>query len=343
MRVSGEKHSGKTELLGRLSNWRGEDGNSVVAAVFFFSFISGYPRRCSKSSLVPSIAYQIADNPLFGALGIEILNVWKERGHDLVQRRDLQHQFRELILGPLSRVEVKRKWPRVVVIDGLDHIRARDDRGNFDDVQSIKDQLEVLAALRTTCAECFPFRILVSGRPDNDFSEPSHSAFELTNPLSLNGQDDLPTPISLSLSTLSSNQTDGTTEPVWAYTLNQLAHHRESGFKQILMEDPEAAKWLWLFHDAQAGLPPFSQDTVYSSTFLINFLEVRDEKIDKLRLLLVPSSSDSDPFTFHDTSIFDFLDDESRAGESGLYVTKKERNTFYMSKYLHHWNVSSTS
>ncbi|RXW17309.1 hypothetical protein EST38_g8538 [Candolleomyces aberdarensis] len=351
--VTGEKFVGKTVLLGSMC----DQDKSAVAGSFFFSTVSGYPKRCSKASLVPTIAYQIAVNPSFSKLGRKILEVWEKRSEDLLQS-DLQTQVRELLLEPSSALqeEDRREWPRVIVIDGLDHIRARDGTGTFDEDQN--DQHEVLGALSAACAEeKFPFRVLISSRSSDGFSE--HSEPEFSHSFPLGGYDAVPELIRSIRATLPESQvaTDSQAEaashpqlPSFSSLvryireqekasvkdlLNQPTVDRDAIYKWILKDDPEAVKCLWAVHDAQAGLHPFSQEMVYSSGFMREFLGSDGGKFDKLGCFSTTSSDGSKPFTFYDTSVFEFLKDKSQ--DLGLYFGRKERHAFYMETYLRHW------
>lgn len=182
MWLSGPAGSGKTAIAGSICDECLARG--WLAASFFFSAISGGPDRRAKGCLIPTIAYHLLRQKSIPGLRRAILAAIEDDPSVFMSRLDTQ--LDTLILEPLRQVDPtagRSAWPKVIVIDGLDECGAdttkkRDvehERRRFDDHQ------EILAVLRRVSSDpAFPFRIIISSRPEPAMrgffaSIPSHS------------------------------------------------------------------------------------------------------------------------------------------------------------------------
>ena len=173
--LTGPAGSGKTAIAGAIA--RICDGKDLLAATFFFSSCSGSPDRRSKCSLVATLANQLAEMEGFEPLGENVLAAIERKPG--IFGKQLKSQFEVLVLRPLqelqkTRGELFKTW-RVIIIDGLDEVSVVDsDKLPPDEARqaSDADQVEILSLLLQAVNDtAFPFRILVSSRPERAIQE----------------------------------------------------------------------------------------------------------------------------------------------------------------------------
>jgi hypothetical protein len=123
---------------------------SRLAASFFFSRAGGDVSHAGK--FITSIAFQLASS--IPASKRKICDAVLK--HSDIASQSLDEQWRELVLGPLSRLENKEGQPRyVLVVDALDEC---DDQNN---VQIILQRLAELQSLQGV-----QLRVLLTSRPE---------------------------------------------------------------------------------------------------------------------------------------------------------------------------------
>ncbi|TEB30676.1 hypothetical protein FA13DRAFT_1814481 [Coprinellus micaceus] len=130
--------------------------SKALAASFFFS--SSDPSRNSRSSVVPTIAYQLGQ-------GHPHLKQWIGEAVDndhLVFEKSLKTQMDVLIVGPVERLRLETdcatfsSLPYLITIDALDECLVE------------KHQTELLSVIHTSllCNSRMPFRIFLASRPE---------------------------------------------------------------------------------------------------------------------------------------------------------------------------------
>ncbi|TEB34375.1 hypothetical protein FA13DRAFT_83211 [Coprinellus micaceus] len=182
--LSGPAGSGKTAIAGTIADECHSRG--WLAGSFFFSAFSSIPERRSKRALVPTLTYHLLHQATILLLKESILS--SIDADKSVFEKNLVQQIRLLILGPvqhLGRAVDKRKWPKVIIVDGLDECDADVGREYDTEGERRKSQednhSEVLSALWAAAADpAFPFRIIVASRPERSiqsfFSKPNVKA-----------------------------------------------------------------------------------------------------------------------------------------------------------------------
>ncbi|KAF6758731.1 hypothetical protein DFP72DRAFT_180121 [Ephemerocybe angulata] len=196
MWLTGPAGSGKTAIAGSIAEACKKEG--ILAASFFFSSFSGSANRRSKKCLVATLAYQIRQQPSLRlrAMGPDDFHedepptalqqygklMLRSIEHDpAIFSKRLSSQVEELILKPLRRLHSlidHSTFPKVIVIDGLDECKAgkeqsesRPPHGGSKPRTDADDQLEILSALMLAAKDpAFPFRILISNRPERAIS-----------------------------------------------------------------------------------------------------------------------------------------------------------------------------
>ncbi|KAJ3503333.1 hypothetical protein NMY22_g18285 [Coprinellus aureogranulatus] len=166
--LSGPAGSGKTAIAGSIAKACGKDGR--LAASFFFSSFSESSNRRTKRFLVATIAYQ-----LIQCEGLETVRDAMLAAIDrdpAIFEKTLEDQLHELILKPLCHRDVNiTALPRmVIVIDGIDEVQGESSRLRRRGREA--DQVEILnVLLRAAEDPVFPFRLLISSRPEHAIQE----------------------------------------------------------------------------------------------------------------------------------------------------------------------------
>ncbi|KAJ3520548.1 hypothetical protein NMY22_g12706 [Coprinellus aureogranulatus] len=177
MYLSGPAGSGKTAIAGSVAETCQEEG--LLAATFFFSSFSGSVDRHSKQFVVSTLAYHLAKHEALVEFKTQLLTSL-ERHPDIFRKR-LREQAEILLLGPFQVILGqcdRTRWPTGIVLDGLDevlgvrnHLLLRRNNENVQEEHEA-DQREILNLLCTLVqSPAFPFRILVSCRPERIFTE----------------------------------------------------------------------------------------------------------------------------------------------------------------------------
>lgn len=168
--VTGPAGAGKTAIAGSLADaW---SAKNMLAASFFFSAI-GYSSTCKSTKyFVPTLAYQLLQHPELCASGLEEHLFAAIQKNPVVFDQALHVQFEALILKPLRNLDTssKRKWPKAILIDGLDECDA-DPSTSSSDTRKQQSKADVHTGilstlLRATNDPSFPFRIIVVSRPE---------------------------------------------------------------------------------------------------------------------------------------------------------------------------------
>ena len=182
--LSGPAGSGKTAIAGTIADECHRRG--WLAGSFFFSAFSSIPERRSKRALIPTLTFHLLHQKSIPLLKDEIL--FSIDGDKSVFEKNLVQQIRLLILNPVRHFGPgvdKSRWPKTIIVDGLDECDADVGREYDNEGERRKSQednhSEVLSALWTAAADpAFPFRIIVAGRPErsiqNFFSKPDVKA-----------------------------------------------------------------------------------------------------------------------------------------------------------------------
>ncbi|RXW25491.1 hypothetical protein EST38_g329 [Candolleomyces aberdarensis] len=188
--VTGPAGSGKTAIMGSLAEKCGIEG--LLGASFFFSSSSPSSGRHTKTALVLTLAYQLAQN--YPGLKSSISRVVEERPE--VFKKTLQVQMKLLVLDPLREVGVRdhsstTSVQKVIIVDGVDECeagpifnldapdvldpelgKAQEMRTAMSTRSKEDDQLEILQVLLQASSDpSFPFRILVASRPERTFRQ----------------------------------------------------------------------------------------------------------------------------------------------------------------------------
>ncbi|KAF6758744.1 hypothetical protein DFP72DRAFT_1167547 [Ephemerocybe angulata] len=176
MWISGPAGSGKTAIAGSVAEACKEQG--ILAASFFFSSFSGSLDRRVKKCFVTTIAYQLRQHPALSHFGQRMLGHIDQDPAILDLR--LGEQLEALILNPLREGYAKGAQdlvvPKVIVIDGLDECGPDTFTGKAwsfrVDRSPASEQREILFALKQAADDStFPFRIIVSSRPERVISD----------------------------------------------------------------------------------------------------------------------------------------------------------------------------
>ncbi|KAJ3533342.1 hypothetical protein NMY22_g7375 [Coprinellus aureogranulatus] len=166
--LTGPAGAGKSAIAGSVAETCHEMGR--LAATFFFSSFAGSGRRRFKRYLVPTLAYQLAQHQGFGTYAARLYTVIQ---HDpAIFDKNLRTQVGALLLGPLREMRERDRvtFPSaIVIIDGVDEVQAE---GRDTRAANEADQREViLALLQAAKSDHFPFRILISSRPERVIRE----------------------------------------------------------------------------------------------------------------------------------------------------------------------------
>ncbi|PZD22953.1 WD40 repeat protein, partial [Pyrenophora tritici-repentis] len=146
--LSGLAGTGKTTIVQTVAAQYHAKGR--LAASFFFSRAGGDVSHAGK--FITSIAVQLASS--IPVLKRKICDVIRK--HSDIASQSLDEQWRELVLGPLSRLENKEGQSKyVLVVDALDECN---DQNN---VQIILQRLAEVQSLRGT-----QLRVLLTSRPE---------------------------------------------------------------------------------------------------------------------------------------------------------------------------------
>ena len=169
MWLSGPAGSGKTAISGSVASECHRRG--LLAASFFFSSFSGSANRLSKIRLIGTPASHLAVPPCFQEYKAELF-LRIERDPEIF-KKGLMEQAEYLLLAPfrgMCGAWDSFVWPKVIIIDGLDEVEAvqyHDRSGQSTQRDRDCDQLEILNLLLTLAQRPgFPFRILISSRPE---------------------------------------------------------------------------------------------------------------------------------------------------------------------------------
>ncbi|TEB21442.1 hypothetical protein FA13DRAFT_1799812 [Coprinellus micaceus] len=170
--ITGPAGSGKTAIASTIVSACAEKG--ILAASFFFSAFAGSAYRQSNVRLIPTLAYQLLQHRR-AIKGIDRKIIASVEQDPLVFEKQLDDQFKALILEPLSDIVQEgigetSRWPKVVVIDGLDECIA--DGGEVSSKGGLRglteagheETLSLLFAAATHPS--FPFRVIVASRPE---------------------------------------------------------------------------------------------------------------------------------------------------------------------------------
>ncbi|KAF6755802.1 hypothetical protein DFP72DRAFT_895249 [Ephemerocybe angulata] len=164
--LTGPAGTGKTAILQTLSEKC--EGNETLAASFFFSYRA--PKTRNKKYLIPTLAYQLAQNvPNMGPA------VTKAIAQDpKVFSKNIRSQMEILILRPLvEATKGGRLRPkcRVIIIDALDECDPEITKGKCDSasnrIAKEEDHRQILKVLWSAAIiPSFPFRIMIGSRPE---------------------------------------------------------------------------------------------------------------------------------------------------------------------------------
>ena len=207
--LSGPAGSGKTAIAGTIADECQRRG--WLAGSFFFSASSLSPERWTKNALITTLAYQLLEHEALGALKDEILA--SIDNNPIIFGKRLDEQLQVLILEPLRRARklgLTVPWPKVIIIDGLDECGAESipswaqwrpdpfatptsgtskEQGTATTLGQAREnvQKEILAAFQgatnSRSSEVFPFRIIITSRPEaaicESFAENTQSTKEI--------------------------------------------------------------------------------------------------------------------------------------------------------------------
>ncbi|KAJ3519313.1 hypothetical protein NMY22_g13262 [Coprinellus aureogranulatus] len=172
--LTGPAGTGKTAIAGSIADECEDRG--LLAGSFFSSF-SGSADRRTKRCFVASVAYQLSRHASLESYGEVLLQVIQRDPTVLEQR--LEAQLAKLILRPFRLLYGQLdlpSLPKVIVLDGVDEVQAEQYQ---DDVARKRhqrpnegDHFDILDAL-LRCAQdpTFPFKILISSRPERVFED----------------------------------------------------------------------------------------------------------------------------------------------------------------------------
>ncbi|KAJ3540992.1 hypothetical protein NMY22_g4070 [Coprinellus aureogranulatus] len=191
--MSGPAGCGKTAIAGSVAEMCEERG--ILAASFFFSSVSGSPRRRRKRFLIPTLAYQLMQADVTGRVREHILS--SIRRDPAILRKALKYQCRTLLLKPFID-NPPQTHIKVIVIDGLDEVESELSGGPLGEITRLQilranqdDQVEILEALLPIVTNpAFPFRLFLVSRPERAIREffTSRTAIQVTHELFLDGK-----------------------------------------------------------------------------------------------------------------------------------------------------------
>ncbi|KAJ2916245.1 hypothetical protein MD484_g4160, partial [Candolleomyces efflorescens] len=172
--VTGPAGGGKTAIMGSTANTCQKMG--LLACGFFFSSFAGSVNRRTKRCLIPTLAYQLLQHDALADVGDRILSSIER--DPVIFERQLEVQLERLLLQPLRESRRDAKWPKVIVIDGLDEcegqlhgdlVRSHQEAAHTKEA----DQTEILTTLLKAANDpSFPFQIIIASR-----SEPTIQSF----------------------------------------------------------------------------------------------------------------------------------------------------------------------
>ncbi|RXW13198.1 hypothetical protein EST38_g12654 [Candolleomyces aberdarensis] len=169
--VTGPAGSGKTAIMGSVADTC--QGKGILGATHFFSSFSGSANRRSKHCLVPTLAYQFVQHKAMTQVAARILSAVED--NPVIFEQNLEMQLDQLILEPLRACQDRpplAKWPKVILIDGLDECGADQyqdaTQGSPPSRSREGDQIEILSILKKAASDPdFPFRIVIASRPEH--------------------------------------------------------------------------------------------------------------------------------------------------------------------------------
>ncbi|KAF6758153.1 hypothetical protein DFP72DRAFT_187673 [Ephemerocybe angulata] len=152
---SGPPLSGKSTISMTVA--RALDTKNLLAAGFFFS------SHIQAKDLIPTLVYQIIQHRSLDALRQCTLSALRKEL--LAPTETMKRQLEKLLLEPLRQIPEEDRdenWNKlVIVIDGLDECQEKS--GGYFNPRVHREILETLVEATEDLA--FPFRILVTGRP----------------------------------------------------------------------------------------------------------------------------------------------------------------------------------
>ncbi|RXW16153.1 hypothetical protein EST38_g9707 [Candolleomyces aberdarensis] len=171
MWVTGPAGSGKTAVMGSVADTC--QGKGILGATHFFSSFSVSANRRSKHCLVPTLAYQFVQHNAMTQVAAQILSAVED--NPAIFEQNLEVQLDQLILEPLRACQDRPplpKWPKVILIDGLDECGADQyqdaTQSNPPSRSREGDQIEILSILKKAASDPdFPFRIVIASRPEH--------------------------------------------------------------------------------------------------------------------------------------------------------------------------------
>ena len=144
--LNGPAGAGKSAIAQTISELCAED--NVLAASFFFSR-RAHGRNHAKQFFT-TIAYQLAINiPSLKPIIEEAVDV-----NPLLPTKSIHIQFSKLIIEPIQTNQETISLPKVIIIDGLDECRERD------------DQTRILQLISQACGQRLPICFFIASRPE---------------------------------------------------------------------------------------------------------------------------------------------------------------------------------
>jgi hypothetical protein len=164
--LSGPAGSGKTAIAGTIADECHKKG--LLAASFFFSAFAGSIDPRLSKNVISTLLYGLLEHKQIIGLKAEVLAVLED--DPIVFERRLDQQLERLVLKPLRKVTGRSDrchWPRIIIVDSLDECEGGREADIGDSTSSAKAQNEILSALLRACTDsAFPFRIMISSRPE---------------------------------------------------------------------------------------------------------------------------------------------------------------------------------
>lgn len=169
--LTGPAGAGKTAIVGSIAETLQK--LRLLAASYFFSSFEGTQSRRYKRYFVATLAYQIARLPGFEFFASKLYGIINE--NLAIFDMNIRSQLSELILSPLREMQ-RAGYPfpsdAVVLVDGVDEVVAEGSNrltGEQARLRNMSDQDEIIMALlHAASTPHFPFRILISSRPEGN-------------------------------------------------------------------------------------------------------------------------------------------------------------------------------